>query len=94
MDTIQQGEPAKIVVSFADLAKPLILNKVNGNTIVELYGDDTDHWLGGPWNSTPLPPVFRVSRWPAFVFDRRNHRRHNSQLVQLLHRRQDQLSNR
>jgi len=48
METIQQGEPTKVVVSFAELTKPLVLNKTNGNIIVQLYSDDTESWLGRP----------------------------------------------
>ena len=43
--TIQPGEPAKVVVWFSELPKPLALNQTNGQTLVRLFGDDTDQWI-------------------------------------------------
>ena len=36
----------KPVVSFNGAKKSLVLNKTNANSIVKLYGDDTDAWVG------------------------------------------------
>lgn len=38
----------KLIVSFSDSDKDLVLNKTNSHTIAELYGDDTDDWKGKP----------------------------------------------
>ena len=38
----------KLIVSFKDSDKDLVLNKTNSMTIAEMYGDDTDDWMGKP----------------------------------------------
>lgn len=46
-ETLGQGAKAetKPVIEFRD-AKPLVLNKTNGHIIGQLYGSDTDEWVG------------------------------------------------
>lgn len=48
METLGQGQDAddKPVVYFEESEKGLVLNKTNGNTLVSLYGDDSDDWTG------------------------------------------------
>lgn len=43
-------QESKVVVYFSesDLTKGLVLNKTNGQSIAEMYGDDTDLWVGQP----------------------------------------------
>ncbi len=36
----------KLLIKFRELDKGLVLNKTNSDTISELYGGDTDSWLG------------------------------------------------
>jgi hypothetical protein len=44
-EQMRDGE-TRAVVYFADLPKGLILNVTNKNTLVDLYGGDTDRWAG------------------------------------------------
>lgn len=48
LKTVGQGEDAeeKLVLSFSEQEKTLILNKTNATTIANLYGDETDDWSG------------------------------------------------
>ena len=39
-------EESKPVLYFEQLAKPLILNQVNGKAIAALHGEDSDGWTG------------------------------------------------
>lgn len=50
MSELGQGEDkeTKLVLSFADTDKQLVVNKTNLKTIVKLHGDDTDGWIGKP----------------------------------------------
>jgi hypothetical protein len=36
----------KLVISFENARKKLIANKTNSARIAQLYGDETDHWVG------------------------------------------------
>jgi hypothetical protein len=36
----------KLVISFANTRKKMVLNKTNAATIAKLYGEETDEWLG------------------------------------------------
>jgi hypothetical protein len=36
----------KLVVSFKETEYGLILNKTNANTLAEMYGDESDDWIG------------------------------------------------
>lgn len=47
----------KPVLRFRD-AKPLVLNKENWQTIVDLYGDDSDNWQGH-WIELHVDPNVR-----------------------------------
>ena len=38
----------KPALTFFEVDKSLVLNKTNGNVLVNLYGDDTDTWCGKP----------------------------------------------
>jgi hypothetical protein len=38
----------KLFVMFNDLEKGLVLNKTNADTIGDLYGKNTDNWVGKP----------------------------------------------
>ena len=37
---------SKLVISFANTLKKMVLNKTNAATIAKLYGEETDEWLG------------------------------------------------
>ena len=45
LEAIEEGKPAKPVVTFRGMTQGLVLNKTNGNTIASFLGDDTDHWI-------------------------------------------------
>lgn len=45
MKAFDNGE-RKLAVSFQDLDKLLLLNMTNARAISDLYGGDTDHWVG------------------------------------------------
>ena len=40
------GDDHKPVVYFRGAQKGLVLNKTNGYSIGDIYGDDTDNWIG------------------------------------------------
>jgi len=44
--TFEDGERPKFVIALAGVPKPMVLNQTNGNTIVGLYGNETDLWMG------------------------------------------------
>lgn len=48
METLGIGEDAKEcpVLSFAGKDKGLVCNKTNWNTLIGLFGSDTDAWMG------------------------------------------------
>jgi len=51
IETVTLGEFAdgksNITLGFHGVPKKLGLNATNARTLVELYGDDTDNWIGG-----------------------------------------------
>ncbi len=44
------GTDTKLVMYFVGKDKGMVLNKTNARTIAEVYGDDTDNWVGGDIN--------------------------------------------
>ncbi len=50
LQVVGQGASAdeKVCVKFSEHAKPLALNKTNLKRIADLYGTDTDGWIGKP----------------------------------------------
>jgi hypothetical protein len=44
----QTQADAKPVLYFQGREKALVLNLTNANTIADMYGDDTDNWIGKP----------------------------------------------
>jgi hypothetical protein len=45
LEDMRDGE-SKPTLSFEGVGKRLILNKTNGSVLCELFGGDTDRWLG------------------------------------------------
>ena len=41
------GGDRKLIMYFAGKTKGMVLNKTNARTIADVYGDDTDNWIGG-----------------------------------------------
>lgn len=50
METLGQGDDAeeKPVIYFEETEKGLACNKTNWETIIGIYGDETDDWIGKP----------------------------------------------
>ncbi len=44
----EEGKDSKPVVYFEGKEKGLVCNKTNWSTIVNLYGNETDNWIGKP----------------------------------------------
>lgn len=44
-DADNGGKERKPIIYFKE-GKQMVCNKTNGNSIAELYGDETDNWLG------------------------------------------------
>ncbi len=44
-DTDNGGKERKPIIHFKE-GKQMVCNKTNGNAIAELYGDETDNWIG------------------------------------------------
>lgn len=40
------GEENKLVLQFEEKVKPMIVNKTNGLTIAEMFGDEPEKWVG------------------------------------------------
>jgi hypothetical protein len=41
------GGDRKLIMHFENRTKGMVLNKTNARTIADVYGDDTDNWIGG-----------------------------------------------
>lgn len=46
LEVIDLGGEEKVVMSFHEVNKPMILNKSNGETLCQLFGNDTDGIVG------------------------------------------------
>lgn len=44
----RDDEPAKPVLYFRGAKKGLVLNRTNANTVAEIYGTETNFWMGKP----------------------------------------------
>ena len=40
------GDDERLVLSFSENDRPLVLNKTNANSLAELYGPETSEWEG------------------------------------------------
>ena len=40
------GGDRKLIMHFDNRTKGMVLNKTNARTIADVYGDDTDNWIG------------------------------------------------
>jgi hypothetical protein len=45
IENVEEGNYGMPVITFSD-GKRLSLNKTNTNTLIELFGDDSDDWVG------------------------------------------------
>jgi hypothetical protein len=46
IEELGERKEKKLVLSFSDHEQKLAVNKTNAKTLVKLFGDDTDSWLG------------------------------------------------
>ena len=46
IEEVGPKKESKLVISFVNTLKKLVLNKTNAATIAKLYGEETDEWLG------------------------------------------------
>jgi hypothetical protein len=53
------GGENKVIVSFTNGEKSLILNKVNARSIAKLHGDETKNWRGKSITLVPAQVDFR-----------------------------------
>jgi hypothetical protein len=61
----------KIVLTFAETEKRLVLNMVNTNSVIEIVGDDeTDSWPGHKIQLVPSRTEFQGKRVPCVRIDR------------------------
>ena len=58
------GEP-KVIVSFLDGTKALIVNKTNARAIAKALGDETGGWIGKPITLIPTEVDFRGDLVPG-----------------------------
>ena len=45
-EVVGQDKELKNVVHWLEPSKPMILNRTNGTSIMEMYGDDSAEWIG------------------------------------------------
>jgi hypothetical protein len=53
------GGEAKVVMSFTNGTKALILNKTNARSIAKVHGDETKNWVGKDITLVPAQVDFR-----------------------------------
>lgn len=61
----QVGKDTKPVVYFRGKQRGLVLNKTNGYTLADGYGDDTDQWIGQAIIMHEVMVDFQGSRVPS-----------------------------
>ncbi len=55
----------KVVCSFKDSDKQLVVNKTNGRALAKMYGNDTRNWLGKPVTLVATEVDFKGDLVPA-----------------------------
>jgi hypothetical protein len=61
---VDNGKERKPIIHFAE-GKQMVCNKTNGNLIAEMYGDETDGWLGKKVTLIVQEVDFAGKRTPA-----------------------------
>jgi hypothetical protein len=46
VEAVGRDQEEKPVVRFEEIEQAMVLNRINGETLCEAYGDDTDNWEG------------------------------------------------
>ena len=55
----------KVELAFSETEKTFVCNITNANTIADLHGDDTDHWVGRQITVFPTDTDFNGRRVPC-----------------------------
>ena len=53
------GDDERLVLSFSENDRPLVLNKTNANSLAELYGPETGAWEGNAIKLVPSTTSFQ-----------------------------------
>lgn len=61
----ENGKERKPIIVFAEDGKRMVCNKTNGNILAEMFGDDTDTWLGKKITLIVQEVDFAGKRTPA-----------------------------
>jgi hypothetical protein len=64
LEDMRDGE-AKPVINFEGVEKRLILNRTNASVLVELYGGDSNDWVGEPITLFATTTDFQGKRVPC-----------------------------
>lgn len=65
----ERGPERKILVKFEGKQKALVLNKTNAGSISDLYGPETDDWIGKAIKLVTARVDFQGKRVPAIRID-------------------------
>ena len=55
----EEGKEKKPVLYFENREKGLVCNKTNWNTMIALYGGETDNWIGKPIRLQSMEVAFK-----------------------------------
>ena len=58
-ETVGQDDERKLVLRFENGGRAMILNKTNGDTLADAYGDDYDTWAGHEITLFVVPNVYQ-----------------------------------
>jgi len=61
----EDDKERKPVLSFEEVDKELVLNRTNNNTLIGLFGDETDDWIGRKVKLAVVDASYRGKVGPA-----------------------------
>ena len=59
VETVGQDDERKLVLRFRGKDRALIVNKTNGDTLADAFGDDFDEWVGQTITLFVIPNVYQ-----------------------------------
>ena len=59
------GDDSRLIITFQGKDKKLVANKTNANKIGDVYGDDTDFWIGKPVELYPSETDYQGKTVPC-----------------------------
>jgi len=65
MQEVGQNKDIRPVLTFQGRSKGMVLNKTNGSVIADIYGDDTDGWIGKSIQLYPTTTMYGPKRVPC-----------------------------